>query len=33
VIIDRFEVYTGYDYFDIGRTGISSLVAGVRLWF
>jgi hypothetical protein len=33
VIIDRFEVYTGYDYYDLGRSGINSLVAGVRLWF
>ena len=33
VIVNRFEVYTGYDYYDIGRVGISSLVGGVRLWF
>ena len=33
VILNRFEVYTGYDYFDIGHVGISSLVGGVRLWF
>jgi hypothetical protein len=33
VIVNRFEVYTGYDYFDLGRVGISSLVGGVRVWF
>jgi len=33
VILDRFEVYTGYDYYDIGHVDISSLVGGVRVWF
>lgn len=27
------EVYIGYDYTDIGRTQLSGLVAGVRLWY
>jgi hypothetical protein len=29
----RFEVYTGYDYFDVGSTQINSLIGGVRLWY
>jgi hypothetical protein len=28
----RLEVYTGYDYFDVGNTEISGMVGGVRLW-
>ena len=27
------EVYVGYDYYDVGRTQIAGLVAGVRLWY
>jgi hypothetical protein len=27
------EVYTGYDYFDVGGTQIHGWVAGTRLWF
>jgi hypothetical protein len=27
------EAYIGYDYYDIGRTQIAGLVAGVRLWY
>jgi len=27
------EVYLGYDYYDVGRTQIAGLVAGVRLWY
>jgi hypothetical protein len=27
------ELYTGYDYFDVGGTQISGWIAGVRLWF
>ena len=33
VILDRFEVYSGYDYFDMATSASSSLVGGVRLWF
>ena len=28
----RAEVYTGYDYLDIGNTQIDSLIAGIRFW-
>jgi hypothetical protein len=27
------EAYLGYDYYDVGRTQIGGLVAGVRLWY
>lgn len=33
VIIRSIETYAGYEYLDIGRTGISALIAGVRWWF
>lgn len=29
----RFEIYTGYDYFDLGSTEINSLISGLRLWY
>jgi hypothetical protein len=29
----RCEVYTGYDYLDIGDTQIDGLVAGLRVWY
>lgn len=29
----RFEVYTGYDYLDVGDTQINSAVSGVRIWY
>jgi hypothetical protein len=32
-IVNRFEVYTGYEYFDLGNTQANSLLAGIRLWF
>lgn len=28
-----FEVYAGYDYFDVGRAEIGNVVSGIRLWF
>jgi hypothetical protein len=31
--LGRYEVYTGYEYLDIGRTAMNNLVGGVRLWF
>jgi hypothetical protein len=33
VLWQRIEIYTGFDYLDIGRIDSGSLVAGVRLWF
>ena len=27
------EAYAGYDYYDIGRTQVAGLVAGLRLWY
>jgi hypothetical protein len=32
-LLRNYEVYTGYEYLDIDRTGIGSLIGGVRLWF
>jgi hypothetical protein len=29
----RCEVYTGFDYLDIGDTQISGLIAGLRVWY
>lgn len=29
----RFEIYTGYDYYDVGNTQINGLVSGLRLWY
>jgi hypothetical protein len=33
VLINRVETYVGYEYLDIDRTHINSLLAGVRIWF
>jgi hypothetical protein len=33
VVVWGAEVYTGYDYYDVGNTQINGLVGGVRLWF
>jgi hypothetical protein len=33
VIVNRFEVYAGYEYLDIDRTQRNALVAGVRIWY
>ncbi|MCE5268449.1 MAG: hypothetical protein LLG00_11240 [Planctomycetaceae bacterium] len=32
-IVNRFEVYTGYEYYDFDRFHTNSLIAGVRVWF
>ncbi len=29
----RFEIYTGYDYYDVGNTQIDGVVSGLRLWY
>ncbi len=29
----RWEIYTGYEYLDVGRTQINSLISGIRLWY
>ncbi len=29
----HFEVYTGYDFYHVGRAELSSLVSGVRFWY
>ena len=29
----RLEVYTGYDYLDVGDTQINTAVSGVRIWY
>ena len=28
-----FEIYAGYDYFDVGRADSSNVISGIRLWF
>lgn len=33
VMVQRFEVYTGVDYFSVDEADMTSLVAGVRLWW
>lgn len=33
VNIQNVEVYTGYDYFDVGSAQIGGLVAGIQLWY
>jgi hypothetical protein len=33
IVMHRFEVYTGYDYYDVGETNLGSWIAGVRIWF
>jgi len=33
VMLRSVEVYTGYEYLDIGRTHFNMLLAGVRVWF
>lgn len=32
VIVRRYEVYTGYEYYDVGNTQWNALVGGVRVW-
>jgi hypothetical protein len=33
VMVNRLELYTGYEYADIGRTQWNALIGGIRLWF
>lgn len=33
VHLHRWEFYTGYEYLDVGRTQLNSLLGGVRLWY
>jgi hypothetical protein len=33
VTVQRFEFYTGYEYTDIDRMHLNSLIGGVRVWF
>jgi len=33
VVVRGVECYTGYEYLDIDRTQINSLIGGVRIWF
>jgi hypothetical protein len=32
-ILRNYEIYTGYEYLDIGRTNIGTVIGGLRLWF
>ena len=33
LIINRVEVYSGYEYLDIDNSQINALMGGVRIWF
>lgn len=33
VIYNRFEAYTGYEYYDFDRVQTNALIGGVRVWF
>jgi len=33
IMLRSLEVYTGYEYLDIGRSHFNMLLAGVRVWF
>ncbi len=33
VMLNRWEIFTGYDYLNIGGTALQGPLAGVRLWF
>ncbi|MEN6458794.1 MAG: hypothetical protein ABFC63_07680 [Thermoguttaceae bacterium] len=33
VMVNRFEAYTGYEYYDFDRVHTNALIAGVRVWF
>jgi hypothetical protein len=33
VLIRRIEAFTGYEYLDLDRTQINTLLGGVRIWF
>jgi hypothetical protein len=32
VILGPLEIFTGYDYYDVGRAQFDGLIAGLRLW-
>jgi len=33
VVVRRFELFTGYDYFSIGKPDIHQWVSGIRVWY
>ena len=33
VIWRRYELFTGYDYLNIGGVDLQGMLAGLRLWF
>lgn len=33
VVVNHFEPYIGFDYYDIGSFQTSSMISGIRLWF
>ena len=33
VVRDQVEIYTGYDYYNVGGTGLGTFIAGLRVWF
>ena len=33
VLVNRFEAYTGYEYYDFDRVHTNALIGGVRVWF
>jgi len=33
LIVNRFEVFAGYEYLDIDRTQTNMYVGGVGIWF
>ena len=32
LVLDRFEIYTGFDYYDVGGTQLNGFIAGVGVW-
>jgi len=32
-MIDRFEIYTGFDYLNVEGVDVPTGIAGLRLWF
>ncbi len=33
LLLDRYEFFTGYDYFRVGSVDIDGIVGGIRIWF
>lgn len=33
VLLDRYEFFTGYDYFRVGSVDLDGVVGGIRIWF